>query len=66
METNIELSNCRYYSSADRLPALYAAVPRDPDMKLKYLEIKWIQDPDWVKIGQSKSKTLWELEYRSL
>ena len=62
----MELSNCRYYSLADRLPALYAAVALDPDMKLKYFEIEWIEHPDWVEIAQSKSKALWESEYRSL
>lgn len=35
-------------------------------MKLKYFEIEWIDHPDWVEIAQSKSKALWESEYRSL
>ena len=62
----MELSNCRYYSLADRLPTLYAVVALDLDMKLKNFEIEWVEHPDWVEIAQSNSKALWELEYRSL
>ena len=56
----------RYYSLADRLPALYAAVALDPDPKLKYFELKWAAHPDWIALAKTKSQNLWESEYRSL
>jgi len=56
----------RYYSLADRLPALYAAVALDPDTKLKYFELEWAEHPDWIALAKTKSQNLWESEYRSL
>jgi len=56
----------RYYSLADRVPVLYAAVALDPDTKLKYFEIEWRDHPDWVVLATTKSKELWTLAYRTL
>ena len=66
LETNIIIVNTRYYSLADRLPALYAAVALDPDLKLKYFEIEWSEHPGWIEIARTKSKELWNLEYKLL
>ncbi|RPA93066.1 hypothetical protein L873DRAFT_1707197, partial [Choiromyces venosus 120613-1] len=52
-----------YYSLADHLPALYAAVALDPDMKLKCFELEWADNPDWIDQAKTKGKNLWELEY---
>jgi len=58
--------NTRYYALVDRLLVLYAAVALDPDMKLTYFEIKWIENPEWVEIAQRRSKELWDSEYKAL
>lgn len=51
---------------ADKLPALYAAVALDPNTKLKYFEIEWADRPEWVTLARTKSKELWERQYRTL
>jgi len=56
----------RYYSLADRVPVLYAAIALDPDTKLKYFEIKLRDHPDCVILATTKSKELWTLAYRIL
>jgi len=45
---------------------LYAAVTLDPDMKLRYLEIEWINNPSWVEIIPRQSKELSDSEYKAL
>jgi len=40
-------------------------VALDPDMKLKYFEVEWTDHSDWIQMAKSKSKDLWESEYRS-
>jgi len=65
VECSTNLLN-RYYSLADRVPVLYAAVTLDPDTKLRYFEIEWRDHPDWILSATTKSKDLWTMEYHTL
>ena len=65
VECSANLLN-RYYSLADRVSVLYAAVALDPDTKLRYFEIEWCDHPDWILLATTKSKYLWTMEYRTL
>ena len=65
VESSAHLLN-RYYSLADRVPVLYAAIALDPDTKLRYFQIEWRDHPDWILLATTKGKDLWTMKYRTL
>ena len=59
-------NNIRYYALADRLPAMYAVVALDPEMKLQYFQIEWKDCPEWIEIAERLAQGLWTTQYRTI
>ena len=53
----------RHYTLTDLVPAHFAAIALNPEMKFKYFESEWESRADWITNGKDAVRTLWETQY---
>jgi len=44
----------RYYALTDLVPAHFAAIALNPEMKFRYFETEWESRPDWILSGKTE------------